>query len=209
MKVFFFGDLKKQKEVDIDVYDNMNYIYYSKNFKDEEDEKYIVVTSEHDNPYKLMMETDFPFYSTFFYAKKSDNAIKRALDKDPSILENPFLGDVEENYKPYLKELFDTVYAYYNADYHNQGDGRVEEWLVTMEDPVTKRFIEIFKFKPNKPIEEKSWTEIFLTNPQFRQILTRTMFKTMEAICIKQSLCSLKGNTYKQMQPFLKSFFKE
>lgn len=188
----------KNKEKDNDYFYNIDYFTLSRNFlpnsiRNDPKTKYIIISDIHENKYDLLMNTYYPYYSSYFYTGKIKDGLEYLSKEEELIfdefgnnkyIDNIFLFLSKEN-TSYLVELFDIMQQMLRAGYHKlENNYRIDDWIVSCQDQIMHRFIEIMQFESYLPQTELTWCEIFCENRQFRQSLVQTMIKVFQKICI-------------------------
>lgn len=88
--------------------------------------------------------------------------------------------DIEDRMeaKKQIKLLFYITLQYMSAGYHERKNKKkIPDWCLCFGEPILKYFIEYFEIKtqsPDIPLEDE-----FLTNPQFREMLTKQLLKLL------------------------------
>lgn len=215
--IFFFGDIDEQiypekKDVFVNTtYEEFNIRYRVKN----EEYNFIVVTSEHSNQYKLMFDTSFPYYSSYFIASESSKILSDTINKFEEGYEfkrfNPFSDKTLQNelYNDYIRDIIEIFYQMYDAGYlEKKTVKRVDCWIVACTQCSMKRFLEIYGIKPLLPLSETTYQETFTKNPQFRKVIATTMKLFLENFCVNNGIVKFKSlnDTSEKMRDKLLEF---
>jgi len=89
--------------------------------------------------------------------------------------------------KSYLKVFFYVMLQYMNAGYHkSQNLKKIPDWCVCFSEPVMDYFIEYFEIKSQS--EDITIVDEFLTNPQFREMITVQMMKVLANYIINNKI---------------------
>tara|TARA_Y100001972_G_C7576769_1_gene289376 strand:+ start:107 stop:820 length:714 start_codon:yes stop_codon:yes gene_type:complete len=130
---------------------------------------------------------------------KTDDSIKKITDKlkagekfntydifSGKSMANISLDDQLAS-KSYLKVFFYVMLQYMNAGYHKrQNTKKIPDWCVCFSEPVMEYFIEYFEIKSQS--EDITVVDEFLTNPQFREMITIQMMKVLANYIINNKI---------------------
>jgi len=134
---------------------------------------------------------------------------KNELEEDLSSLEerekedyNLFSGDkvetddeyVREAIVKYMKELKHLTYTFIDAGYYPRGipeidQGKVDDWMVTFEDPLQKLFMT--SVRPEVSADDLSVEDEFLINGEFRSGITEYWMSVLANFLIKNDIISI------------------
>lgn len=208
--VIIFSEKSSEKVFDFEGFEKDNVLYFRdidyhslmrnklpENIRNDPKIKYAIFSDIHENKYDLLMTTFYPYYSTYFYVGDIKKGMHKYFDSlsdedyerrdesgDTASMTNIFLFLSKEN-KNYILELFDIMICMMKAGYHKlENNCKIDDWIVSCQDPIMFRFIEIMRFKSYLPASEMTWCEIFCTNRQFRQSLVNTMITIFNKLMI-------------------------
>lgn len=130
---------------------------------------------------------------------KTDDSIKKITDKLKSGVNlkpyDIFSGKSISNItldeqlasKNYLKVFFYVMLQYMNAGYHiRQNRKKIPDWCVCFSESVMEYFIQYFEIKTQS--EDITVVDEFLTNPQFREMITNQMMKVLANYIINNKI---------------------
>jgi len=98
--------------------------------------------------------------------------------------------DDEMEVKKQIKLLFYITLQYMSAGYHERNNKKkIPDWCLCFGEPILRYFIEYFEIKtqsPDIPHEDE-----FLTNPQFREMMTKQLLKLMANYVVNNKIVDI------------------
>lgn len=90
-----------------------------------------------------------------------------------------------------LKVFCYTMIQFMSAGYHKrENTKKIPDWCVCFEEPIMKYFISYFEIKTEAP--DINIVDQFLTNPQFREMITICMMRVMANYVVNNALVDIK-----------------
>lgn len=87
----------------------------------------------------------------------------------------------------YIKIFYYIMLQYMNAGYHRgKNTIKIPDWCVCFSEPIMKYFLEYFEIRTESP--DISVVDEFLTNPQFREMITLQMMKFMANYSVNNNI---------------------
>lgn len=102
--------------------------------------------------------------------------------------------DVKEIVQKYMNELKNLTYAFIDAKYYPRSipeseQGKVEDWMVTFEDPLQRLFVAVSKPEVSAP--DLTVEDEFLINPDFRTGIVEYWMKVLANFIINNEITSV------------------
>jgi len=104
--------------------------------------------------------------------------------------------DVRNIIQKYMRELKSLTHVFIDAGYyppHSSDDrqGKIDDWMVTFEDPLQKLFVNYAKPETRIPYPDTTVEEEFLINPNFRSGITEYFMKVLANFMISNKVTSI------------------
>ena len=90
-----------------------------------------------------------------------------------------------------IKILYYVMLQYMSAGYHERkNQKKIPDWCICFSEPIMKYFVEYFEIKTESP--DIHIVDQFLTNPQFREMITIQLLKLLSNYVVNNNLIDLK-----------------
>lgn len=149
-----------------------------------------------------IMHPTIPRDCIFIKTEESLNSIIKGMEKDDIVTYDIFSGndisalDLEEEMavKKEMKLMFYIMLQFMSAGYHEQKNKKkLPDWCVCFTEPIMKYFIQYFEIKTE--CEDINIQDQFLTNPQFREMITIQMLKLLSNYVVNNNFIETKEVT--------------
>jgi len=90
-----------------------------------------------------------------------------------------------------MKILFYVMLQYMSAGYHERKNKKkIPDWCICFTEPILKYFIEYFEIKTESP--DIHIADQFLTNPQFREMITTQLLKVLANYVVNNKMIEIR-----------------
>lgn len=148
--------------------------------------------------YPIIPYTSLAMISTKKELKEDIASLERRKEEDYNIFSGERVetedDDVREAIEKYMNELKKLTYAFIDAGYYPRGipdteQDKVEDWMVTFEDPLQKLFV--VSVRPEVSAPDLTVEDEFLINGEFRSGITEYWMAVLANFIVKNEITSI------------------
>lgn len=146
---------------------------------------------------------NIPYYALAMVSNKKElrddlSALERREEEDYNLFSGERVEtddeDVRKAIEKYINELKKLTYAFIDAGYYPRGipdteQGKVDDWMVTFEDPLQKLFV--VSVRPEVSAPDLTVEDEFLINGEFRSGITEYWMAVLANFMIKNEIASV------------------